>query len=374
VKFKTLLVLFLINCLLLTVFSYGFVDLNFPLKSPFFFNHNVFVQRTISTIIFAFLIVSLFSLYLKTLALVKIKKINFKQIKKLIFGVVLVLFLAWPAFSNDIFNYMATAKVTFFYQENPYLVMPIELPGEPMLEFMHAANKFALYAPFWIFLTALPHFLGFGYLVLAVFTFKGLVVGFYLLACWLVWKVSRKNLYSLAFFALNPLVIIETLISGHNDVVMMGLVLLAIWLMDQRRRVLGLTSLVFSAAIKYATLPLIPFYIFFNWFKIPKKRETFITGSVLIMLLVFLFISPIREEIYSWYFIWILALVALVPKRKLLIRVSLGFAFGLLLRYLPWFYFRNWGGVTPMIKTLVTFIPPGLMVGWQLFRDRRKVI
>jgi hypothetical protein len=77
------------------------------------------------------------------------------------------------------------------------------------------------------------------------------------------------------------------------------------------------------------------------------------------MFIVFL-LSPLREEIYSWYFIWVISFAALLPKNKLLFWLVIGFSFGLLLRHTPWLYFRNWGGPTPKIKTLTTFIPPNV--------------
>jgi len=353
-------------CLLMVVFSYGFVEKSFPLATPEFLYQLVHFQRAWTTAIFVILVSISFVFYFFLLARVKKNKVAHKQVWQLVFLVVVILLFSWPAFSHDIFNYMATAKVTFFYRENPYLVMPIEFEGEPMLRFMHAANKFALYGPTWILLTAFPHFLGAGKLVLTVFTFKALVAVFYLGLCWLVWKISEENVYSLVFFALNPLVIIETLVSGHNDVVMMFFALLAFYLIWQKRRCWSLASLLVSIGVKFATLILVPLLFFAN----KLKKEKLIALAAGLMFLVFL-ASPLREEIYSWYFIWVLCFVALIPKNKLFNWLALAFSFSLLLRYTPFLYTRNWGGITPIVKTLTTFIPP--VITLSLYELKRRM-
>lgn len=354
---------FSILCLLLTIFSYGFVDPNFPLKPPQILHNLVYKQRFLATLIFVVFIFAFFGIYFSLLDKVKKKKITDKQIWQLIFLVVVILLFSFPAFSHDIFNYMATAKTTFFYRENPYLVMPIEFVGEPMLKFMHAANKFALYGPFWILLTFFPHFLGRGNILLTVFTFKAFAALFYLGLCWLIWKISGRNKYSLVFFSFNPLVMFETLVSGHNDVVMMTFALLSFYLLFQKKfrtramRGLSFFSLFASIGIKFATVILTPLFVFSSRI----KKEKLISLSAWAMFFVFLF-SPLREEIYSWYFIWVISFVALVPGNRFLRQLTLAFSFSLLLRYTPFLYTRNWGGITPTIKFLTTFIPPGLVL------------
>lgn len=356
-RFKLLFFLYILLFIALAIFSYGFVDANFPLKTSGFLYDLVHRRRLLATIIYTTFIFCLFGLYGYVLQQVKRKKLNVKQIWWLIFMAAGILLFSFPAFSNDIFNYMATAKITFFYKENPYLVMPIEFTGEPMLEFMHAANKIALYAPLWIILTAVPHFLGLGNIVLTVFTFKAFVVAFYLVCAWLIWRISGKNLYSFTFFTLNPLIVIETLVSGHNDVVMMAFALFALYLLFQKRKFLSLISLFASIGIKYATIVLTPLFIFSSKF----KKEKLITYSAWLMFLVFL-LSPLREEIYSWYLIWVIALVALIYKNCLLFWLTVALSFGTLCRYLPFLYTRSWEGITPMVKRWVTMVPPAMAI------------
>lgn len=359
----------LVWSLLMVIFSYGFVDQNFPLPAPAFLFRLVHTNRGLATAILVAMVIISFIVYFRFLDRAKRKEITPRRAWLLILSVSLVLLFSWPAFSYDIFNYLATAKVSFHYQENPYLVMPIEFEGEPMLAFMHAANKYALYGPVWILLTAFPHFLGQGNLILTVFAFKLLILLFYLGSGWFIWRLSDKNLYSLIFFAFNPLVIIETLVSAHNDVVMMLLVLLAFWLMERQKKLASLVAWLLSVGVKFATIVLLPLLILEKRF---KKGSRF-TWAAVTMFLVFL-ASPLREEIYSWYFIWIITFAALVPQNKWLRWLSWSFSAGLLLRYTPFLYWRNYGGLTPLVKNLTTFVPPFfvlVILAWQRIRSFR---
>lgn len=344
--------------LLFSVFSYAFVDPNLPyLKS--IYSGFVFSNRFLTTVLYILFILIFFIFYGIFIWLGVKKKLQFNDVLLLVSITVGALFISYPAMlSYDIFNYITTSKVLFFYSENPYIIMPIKFTGDPLLSFTHAANKIALYGPVWIILTGIPYFVGLGSFIITLFSLKLFVVIIYLGMIFLIWKIS-KNIIPVILFALNPLVIIETLISGHNDIVMMFFMLLSFFLLMKKR--VGWAVLFFSLSvlIKYATLLLIPIFIFVVW-KIIKRRQinwsNIFYHSSLLMLLGFL-LSPIREEIYPWYAIWFLPFVFLIPEKKILLCASIAFSFGLLFRYVPFMLFGTHFGLTPIIKILVTFLP-----------------
>lgn len=363
---KLLIFLYGLLLVLLTVYSYGFVDPNIPFSTSLIYQklHYLllappFYNRVLSTTIFVIIVSLLFAFYFLILWLAKRGKLTIKQLKWLIGLSIVILFFSYPAFSYDIFNYILTAKVTFLYRENPYIVMPIELVGEPNLAFTHAANKIALYGPSWILLTFIPHTLGVNNILLTIFSFKLLVLTFYLTTVWLVFKIT-KNVYSLAFFSLNPLVVIETLVSSHNDIVMMFFALLSFYLLRRQNFFLSIAALVVSVLIKYATIFLIPVYVYLLYLLIMKKKilwEKIWRYSALAMFFIFL-LSSLREELYPWYFIWPLTFLALENKFTMLTALALGFSFGLSFRFAPFIYTISWTGITPIIKKLVSFVPP----------------
>ncbi|MEK7543315.1 MAG: hypothetical protein AAB557_00440 [Patescibacteria group bacterium] len=342
-----------------TIISWGFVDANSSLPHIVSLQPIIYFKTLYPTAWYTASVVALFGWYVWILHSIKKGLLTSKHVWLAIVATVVILMWSYPALSNDIFNYIATAKVTFFYRENPYIIMPIDLSGEPSFSFLHAANKVALYGPVWIVLTGIPHFMGFGNLLLTLFTFKIFIVFWYLVLCYLIWIASQKKPWALAFFALNPLVVLSTLVDGHNDVVMMTLALASFLCIKRRKFVMGIVLLIGSIFIKGATLFLVPVLLWFLysvWNKRPLPPSRVWYWASIAMYMIF-FLSPFREEMYAWYFIWPLTFLALVDKPTVLYAASYGFSLGLSLRIVPFFYTRSWGGMTPLIKKIVTFVP-----------------
>lgn len=360
---KFLIVLYSIFLSLFSIFSYAFVDPSL-LYLKDIYSDFAFSNRFLTTIFYMLFIFIFFIFYGIFIRLAVKKKLKFKDVLILLVVTVGILLFSYPAMlSYDIFNYIVTSKVLFFYHENPYVVMPIEFIGDPLLLFTHAANKIALYAPLWIFLTGAPYVLGFGNFIIALFNFKLLISAFYLATVFLIWKIS-KNIVSVFLFSFNPLIIIETLISGHNDIVMMFLALFSFFLFVKKKIFFAVLLFILSILIKYATILLIPVFLYILWKTIRKKdinwKSVFYFSSLL-MYVGFL-LSPIREEIYPWYATWFLSFVFLITDKKLLLHISLAFSFGLLFRYLPFMLFGTHVGLAPIIKSSVTFIPVFLVL------------
>jgi len=355
---KLLFIGYSLFLLLLTVFSYAFIDQHFIFFQNLYSGF-AFTKRLLTTNLYIVSIVIFFCFYLLFLYLTIKKKLNFYHIKLLISITVFILFFSYPAMlSYDIFNYGATAKVLFHYHENPYIIMPIEFHGDPLLLFTHAANKIALYGPFWIILTGIPYFLSFGSFTLFLFNIKLFTALSYIGTLFFIWKIS-KNVFSLVFFSLNPLVVIETLISSHNDIVMVFLALFSYYLLFQKKYFFSVFLLFFSMLIKYATLFLVPVYFFIFLRRVTNKKihwENIFFMSFIAMLMVF-FLAPFREEIYPWYEIWFLVFASLIPQRIFVSLFSLFLSFGLMFRYIPFMLLGTYFGAAPVIKLLVTVIP-----------------
>ncbi|OGK55167.1 hypothetical protein A3B56_02760 [Candidatus Roizmanbacteria bacterium RIFCSPLOWO2_01_FULL_45_11] len=359
---------YLVLLLVLTIFSYGFVDPNFPVSPPPFLHQLVYTYRPVATGIYVGIMTALFALFALVVKRTMAGHIQAPEIWRLVFITTAFLFVSFPAFSYDVFNYIATARVLFTYGENPYVVMPVELSHEPMLAFMHASNKTALYGISWIVLSSIPHAVSFGSIVAAVYAFKGFVAFFYLGLCYLIWLLSKKNPVSLVLFALHPLVVIETLVSSHQDVVMMFFALLSFYLIKKHLPILAGFSLLISIGIKFATVALLPVFGYVLYLSLREKKipwETVWIGSTVAMTLMVI-VSPLREEVYAWYLIWPLTFTALLPSRTTLHYVYAASGYGLLLRFAPFILTRNWFGTTPMIKYVVTAAPLALVSLWRL--------
>lgn len=359
---KFIIILYSIFLSLFVVFSYAYVDPNlFYLKSVY--SDFAFSNRSLVTISYAFFIIIYFIFYGYFIWLAFKKRLKFRELIILLGVTAGILFFSYPAMlSYDIFNYIATSKVLFFYQENPYIIMPIEFTGDPLLSFTHAANKIALYGPFWIVLTGIPYFLGLGNFIITLFSFKLAITVFYLAAVFLIWKIS-KNIIPVILFAFNPLIAIETLISGHNDIVMIFFALFSFFMLMKKKIFFALLLFILSILVKYTTVLLIPIFLYLLW-KIIKREEinwkNIFYFSCILMYIGFL-LSPIREEIYPWYAIWFLSFAFLTPDKKILLYTSIAFSFSLLLRYTPYMLTGTYSGQTPLMKEIISFTFPVLV-------------
>ena len=239
--------------------------------------------------------------------------------------------------------------------------MPNEFVNDPFLAFTRATKKIALYGPVWLILSGFPHFLGFGNFVLTLFGFKLVALVFYLLFLLILKKISGND-KAVLLFGLNPLVILETLVGAHNDIVMIFLVLFAMYLAKAKKLFYMITFFVLSFLIKYSTIALLPIFIFI-FIKIVRKEQLnwskIYLVSLILMFLIFL-LSPIREEMYPWYAIWFLPFVVLQYKNKIFKYLSISLCFGLLLRYIPFIYLGTYLEPTPTIRQIVTFVPTAL--------------
>jgi hypothetical protein len=359
-----MVLIYIVAAIGLSLLSYGFVDPGLVSFEPSFLRGFIgplfelsYHHRPINTFIYAALLALLFLYYI-----VIVGKVNMtgKNICRLLCLIVPLFILAYPALSHDLFNYITTSKVAFFHGENPYLIMPIEIPEEPFLAFTRAANKVALYGPVWILLTAVPWIIGGGNIWTSIVTFKILLAFSYILTAYLIYK-ETKSMKNVLFFALNPLVVIEVLLSGHNDLVMMALAIAGSILMFSptwKRKLSGLVLVLLSTLVKGSSIVLVPLL-----FIVRSKEKYWYVGS-LVLLLVAIIIGSLREELYPWYSLWFLSFVALLPwnRYKVLRGFSIAFSIGLELRHLPYMYMGYYEGPGPMLRVLAVTIPVVLYV------------
>ncbi|MDP3998529.1 MAG: hypothetical protein Q8P89_02840 [bacterium] len=350
----------------LLLYSFTQVDLNLTLSkaSVFqslqkFFIQIGYFQRPLSTGLYLTLISLLFTFYFLLLWLVSQDKISGRQIWCLVGLSMGMLLFSYPAFSYDLFNYMFDARIFTEYNLNPYHFKPLDFPYDPWTRFMHWTHRNYPYGPSWLILTVPLSYLGFGKFLLTLLNFKILMAAAYVGAVYMTGKIlekinPREKLLGMAFLAFNPLVIIESLVSAHHEIVMMFFALWAIYLLVAGNRFHSLFSLAISAGIKYATVFLFPL-----WFLGFRKNL-----AVILSVLTLIYIST-QREIQPWYFLWVLPLVALTCQNKLFTFLSFGFSFGLLLYYAPFLYLGHWNDPVPQIKFWVAIIP--VIIAFMLF-------
>jgi hypothetical protein len=358
----------------LFLYSFTQVDLSLTLSRASIyqyiekgFQYIGFFNRPLSSLFYILILLFLFIFYALILIKINKDKISRKTLWVIILITTGILTFSYNAFSYDLFNYIFDAKIFTHYGLNPYSFMALDFPKDPMLSFMHWTHRTYPYGPIWLGLTIPVSFLGLNYFLPTFFLFKILVSASFIGTVFYIEKIlnsvaPKKALFNIAFFALNPLLLIEVLVSSHNDMPMMFFAILAIYLAIKHRWLLGFFVLVLSALTKQVTVFLIvPYVLFWGMTFLRKKfsEAILIKSFVLFIILGFIYVLT-KIEVQPWYFLWIFTLVSLLNLNKFIILFVNGIIVGLLLRYLPFIYYGNWDGIVINLKLYVTLIAPAL--------------
>lgn len=349
---------FIFSFILLLLYSYTQIDLNLFLSKyePIisfqkFFQNIGYFQRPLSTYLYLGVIGLLFAFYFWALDLAKKNRVGIKEIWKIVVIGGLVLTFAYNAFSYDLFNYIFDAKIVTYYNQNPYDRTALEFPSDPMLNFMHWTHRTYPYGPGWLVLTVPLSFLGMNFFLPTAILFKVLATATYLGTVWFIWKILNKvdpksAVFGTIFFALNPLVLIEGLVSAHIDIAMMFFGTLAFYLLITKKYIISSLSLMFSAGIKFATGFLFPVFLW-TWFKKSSVDWEKIIQYSIILMSASVVAATLRTNFQPWYLISILPFAALASKKYYIFIPSVILSFTSLLLYVPYINTGNWDPPIP---------------------------
>ena len=369
-KLKFLLFSYFTAIFSLFLYSFTQVDLNLTLSQVSVFQtfqksfqYIGFFHRLESSIIFSLILFFLFLFYGIFLFLSLKNKINSRYLFYLVLGTFLLVVFSYNAFSYDLFNYIFDAKIFTFYHQNPFLHKPSDFLGDEMLNFMRWTHRFYPYGISWLILTIPLSFIGANIFLITFFLFK-LLAGFsYLGSCYLIYKISEKifpqnKVSNTLFFALNPLVLIEALISAHNDIPMVFITLLSFYLYLNKRKTASVLAYIFSVGIKYATLALAP-SVFYLWIaeKLNKKInwEQFFTFSLFFSLLVVVYAS-LRTTFQPWYFLLSFAIASFIFRKFYVFIPSVVISLTGLLIYLVYVFMTDYAKGYPEVIIKVQVI------------------
>lgn len=361
--FISIFLLSIFTHIIFIIYSFAHVDLNLTLSTNLTYQHFQdkltflgFYNRSLSTSIFIGIILVYFITYGLIFWGAYTKKINSKQIWILV-GSSCILIFSYPAFSYDLFNYIFDARIVTHYGLNPYFFKALDFPFDPWVRFMRWTHRYYPYGFGWLLISLIPSFLGFGKFFLTLIAFKIYLGLFHLGNCYLVLKISEKlkiNKFALVLFAFNPLVIIESLVNPHNEVVMLFFVLLALYLFFLNRRVTSFLSIIISFSVKFLSIVLLPIF-FLNLFKNDKRTMYY---SFFIW---FLAIIPLilEREAYGWYFVPLVAL-GLLTDHHLIISGVIAVSSVLVLCYSPFILIGSYTAETYQLQN--QFIIVGILV------------
>ncbi len=211
---------------------------------------------------------------------------------------ILIILLAWLASSgalmtaapagesHDIFDYLFRGRMMVEYQANPLAEMPHSYRSKPFIRYVAWQKYVDTYGPVWEMSSAgvaksVRHIAtGLGWweedeagcpdspeacrlLMMYLAGYRLLAVGLTGLSGVLIWSMVSRYRPSLATLALagwllNPVTLISSAIGGHNDMVMLVLVLLSGWLLQREHLFLACLALALAAHVKLIALIWLP--------------------------------------------------------------------------------------------------------------------
>ncbi len=150
-----------------------------------------------------------------------------------LFGLTL---LVQPAlFSDNVFTYIFSGRILAIYHADPLNTAPIQFPADPYLRWVGSGRYTPnIYGPLWLCIASLLVSIGKGP-VATLLLFKGVAMFSHLINCILVWAILGKiapgrRLLGTLLYAWNPLSVIELAGNGHNEGILLSILLLATFL------------------------------------------------------------------------------------------------------------------------------------------------
>jgi uncharacterized membrane protein len=191
------------------------------------------------------------------------------------------IYVVTPAMlSHDILVYASYSRVLATYHANPYFVPIANFSSDPFTPINYWSKTITAYGPIWTLICGF-----WGWLLspdpnLYVLCFRIFALAIHLLNIWLVGRTlktmgrsPRTVTLGMLLYGWNPLVLLESGLGGHNDVLMMTFVLTGILLaahaenngqfLKARGYLPPTLALTLAVLIKFTALPILAAYLLF---------------------------------------------------------------------------------------------------------------
>ncbi len=174
-----------------------------------------------------------------------------------------VLLWLYPIGAADVFDNILRGRITAVHGGNPFYEPPRAYRSDPFYRFSAWPDATSAYGPAWELLAAGVSRLAGDHGLANLLAHKLLGVLFYGGCAVLIARLLRRHaperaLQGVCLFAWNPLVLYETAGNGHNDIVMVFLVLFGLEALSQRRPTWAALAFMGGALVKFIPALLVP--------------------------------------------------------------------------------------------------------------------
>jgi Glycosyltransferase family 87 len=312
------------------------------------------------------------ALLLYVAVLVRYREIPARSVLWIIAGLHLLFLLAPPLLSQDVFSYIAYARMGVEHSLNPYTHTPLDIPTDPVFPFAGSKDAVSVYGPVFTLLTypLAPLGVAASFWVLKVVSAAcsfGIVV--------LVWiaarRLGRDPVLPALIVGLNPLTLVHVVSAAHNEAIVMLIVVaaLSVWATA-------------GVGIKASAGIVVPYFVAGSrehWRRALLIAAGVVAAIALLGLAVFGthaldalgFLNSNQERTSRWSFPYKTAQLfgAILPGDRLdyrtAVRVIYGVAFGVVAL---WLLLRTWRGMDPIRAagwaTFALLIASAWLVPW----------
>lgn len=174
----------------------------------------------------------------------------------------LLVLLAPPLMSTDVFSYISYGRIGAVYGSNPYLYGPSSFLLDPLYPLVGSqwVNTPTAYGPLF---TAISY--AFAPLTIAanVIAYKTIAAISSLMIVLVVWSAARLRdlnpVKAVAIVGLNPVIVVYGVGGGHNDLLMLALSMMAVYVLLQEKQRTSGVLIVTAAAVKLTAGLMLPF-------------------------------------------------------------------------------------------------------------------
>ncbi len=179
-------------------------------------------------------------------------------------GIGLALCAMHPVFSGDLMEYLIRGRILGVYGLSPYAHVPAEFPNDLLFGFCTWKQNPDSYGPLFVLLETVPALVVPGSVFLSVWIEKAILLAFLCLGVFFFRRLASgfADADRLAVaFAFCPLLVVATLVDGHNDIVMLAFTLGACHFFRTKRYSWAFIFITLGFLVKYTVLLILPFLV-----------------------------------------------------------------------------------------------------------------
>ncbi len=184
----------------------------------------------------------------------------------------------YPTTAIDIFSYITQSVILLQYHANPMITPAAYFPNDPIMALAGGlGSRGTPYGPLALLIDAIPTLLVGKNVLANLLLLKFMFSTMLLVEAYLAYRILRDYAPNLAlvgalFIAWNPFMLFDFSANGHNDVVVMLFVLLAVLALVKEHPVLAFAFIIASVLTKYTTALLVPLFFLHGIVHQPDHR------------------------------------------------------------------------------------------------------